>query len=133
MVHLNCSRPIRVDLLLQNGFDFGFLRILGESVVQQRSWCVERFLQKLFIVLLGDDGCAVGHQRRQSSSVIGVGMRVHDVTDRLVGDELLRFGDVSETTRLGLSRLEHHDVIVELHDHRIVAAGSRGEPVQAVT
>src|SRR5262245_16999838 len=59
-------------------------------------------------------------------------MRVHDVTDRLVGDELLRFCDVSESTRLGLSGLEHHDVVFELHDHRIVTAGSGGEPVKTV-
>ena len=31
-----------------------------------------------------------------------------------------------------MSGLEHHDVVFELHDHRIVAAGSGGEPVKAV-
>ena len=99
MVHLNGSRSIRVDLLLRNGFDLRLLRILGESVVQQRSRSVERFLQKLLVVLLRDDRCAFGHQRRQPAGVIGMGMRVHDVTDRLVGDQLLRFGDVGESTR----------------------------------
>ena len=59
-------------------------------------------------------------------------MRVHDVTDWLVGDQLLRFRDVRETTRLGLSGLKHHDVVLELHNHRIVTAGSSGEPVEAV-
>src|SRR5437667_3183609 len=59
-------------------------------------------------------------------------MRVHDVTDRLVGHQLLRFGDVGETTGLGLSGLQHHDVVLELDDHGIVTAGSGGEPVEAV-
>ena len=59
-------------------------------------------------------------------------MRVHDVTDRLVGDQLLRFGDVGETTGLGLSGLKHHDVVLELHDHRIVTAVSGGEPIEAL-
>ena len=59
-------------------------------------------------------------------------MRVHDVTDRLVGDQLLRFRDVGESTRLGLSGLEHHDVVLELDNQRIVTAGSGGEPVDTV-
>src|SRR5262245_62471028 len=59
-------------------------------------------------------------------------MRVHDVTNRLVGDELLRFGDVSESTRLGLSGFEHHDVVFELYNYRIVAAISGGEPVEPI-
>ena len=132
MVHLDGSRSVRVDLLLRNGFDLCFLGIPGEGVVQQRSWSVERLLEKRLVVLLRDDRCAFGHHRRQPSGVIGVRMRVHHVADRLVGNELLRFGDVRESARLGLSGLEHHDVILELHNHRIVAAGSGGEPVEAV-
>src|SRR5262245_23417740 len=137
VVHLDCSRSIRVDLLLRNGFDLCRLRILGKGVIQQRSGSIERSLEKHLVVLLRDDCCAFGHHRRQSSGVIGVRMRVHDVTNRLVGDELLRFGDVSESTPLdvwsgALSGLEHHDVVFELHDHRVVTGASCGEPVKAV-
>src|SRR5262245_21938908 len=103
VVHLNGARSVRVDFLFGNGFDLCFLGILRESVIQQRSWSVERLLEKLLIVVLRDDGSAVGHQRRKAASVIGMRMRVHVVTDRLVGDELFGFGDVSEATRLGLS------------------------------
>ena len=54
-------------------------------------------------------------------------MRIHDEADRLVGDELLRFGDVGERARLGLGGLEDHDVVLELHKHRVVTAGSSGQ------
>src|SRR5262245_4588703 len=59
-------------------------------------------------------------------------MSVHDVTNGLVGDELLRFRDISQGTRLGLSSLKHHDVIFELHNYRIVTPASGGEPVETV-
>ena len=96
VVHLDGARPVRVDLLLRHRFDLRLLRILRERVVQQRSRRVERFLEELLVVLLRDDRGAFGHQRRQPAGVIGVRMRVHHVADRLVGDQLLRFGDVGE-------------------------------------
>ena len=132
MVHLDGARAVRVDLLLGHRFDLGLLRILRERVVQQRSRRVERLLEELLVVLLRDDRRAFGDQRRQPAGVIGVRMRVHHVADWLVGNQLLRFGDVGERTRLGLSGLEHHDVVPELDDQRIVAAGSGGEPVEPV-
>ena len=41
VVHLDGSRPIRIDLLRGHGFNPGLLRILRQRVVEQRSWSVE--------------------------------------------------------------------------------------------
>ncbi len=59
-------------------------------------------------------------------------MRDHDVLDRLGREELLRFRDVGERPRLALPGLEHHHVVLELDDERVVAARPRREPVEAV-
>src|SRR2546422_4240048 len=40
VVNLNCSRSIRVGLLLRNSFDFCFFGILRQRVIKQRSWSV---------------------------------------------------------------------------------------------
>ena len=133
VVHLDGSRAVRVHLLVPHRFDPGFLRGLRQRVVQQRAWRVEGPLEELLVVPVRDDGRAFGHQRGQSAGVIGVWMRGHDVADWLVGNQLLGFSDIGQRARLALPGLEHHDVVPELHDQRIVAAGSGGEPVQAVT
>src|SRR5580698_6004768 len=59
VVHLNGSRPIGVDLLLGYSFKFRFLRILGEGVAHECPGSVERFIEELLIVFLGDDDCAL--------------------------------------------------------------------------
>src|SRR5688572_21255194 len=55
VVQLHPPRAVRVDLLVAEGFDLGLLRVLRERVVEQRSRRVERALEELFAVLLGDD------------------------------------------------------------------------------
>ena len=51
VVHLDDARPVRIDLLLRNGFDLCLHRALRKRVVQQRSWRVEGLLEKRLIVL----------------------------------------------------------------------------------
>src|SRR5690606_41110788 len=48
--------------------------------------------------------------------------RDHDVEDRLTGELPLDLVDVRLRARLALPRREHHDVIAELDDERVVAA-----------
>ena len=65
--------------------------------------------------------------------MVRVRMRVPHVTQRLVRKELLGFGDVRHATGFRLARFEHHHVVLELHEDRIVAAGSGCEPIETVT
>ncbi len=82
---------------------------------------------------LRDDRRAFGDERRQTAGVIRVRMRVHHVTNRLARDQLLGLRDVRERARLALPGFEHHHVIAELDDQRVVAARTGGEAIEAVT
>src|SRR5204862_2677878 len=101
---------------------------------------IERSLEKLHIVLVRDNRRAFRRHRRQAARMIRVWVCVEDVTNRLVGDELFRLGDVSHCAvlrilRASLTGFEHHDVALELDDDRIVtsATGSPSQSVEAVS
>ena len=52
VVHLDPSRSIRVHLFVRHRFDFRFPGIGRQPVIQQRSWCVERPVEKFLAVLV---------------------------------------------------------------------------------
>ena len=55
-------------------------------------------------MLLGDEGA-------QAARMVDVAVCVDDVFDRLVGNELFRFGDNREAPRLALPRFDDRDAI----------------------
>ena len=99
-----------------------FRRVLGERVSDQRARSVERALEELLVVLVSHDRRALGDQRRQAARVIRVRMRVDDVADRLLREELLHFVDDGLSARDVLPGLDDDDVVLELDGERVVGA-----------
>ena len=64
-----------------------------------------------------DDGDPFGGERGKPARVIEMGMRVDEVSDRLVRDDASGFSDDGETASLALPTFEYDDVIAELDCH----------------
>ena len=72
-----------------------------------------------FCVMIGD---ALGHDRRQPAGVIEVRVRVDDIADGLVRNDLPRLRQDRLSARLALPALEHEDVVAELDGESDVPA-----------
>ena len=56
-------------------------------------------------------------------------VRVHDIADRLVGNDLFRLGQHRLATRLALPALEHEDVVAELDGESHISASDAVDAV----
>jgi hypothetical protein len=79
------------------------------------------------------DRRALGPQRPQAARVIEMLVRVHDVPDRLVRDQPVRFGDDVVRARLGQRSLNHHDMIREFDDEAVVRGGDQPDTVRKLS
>src|SRR5690606_10997178 len=129
---LDCAVTVRVNALIADGLETRTLRRPRELVVEQRTRRVERAAQELDAVLLRNDRRTFGHEHRKSGRMVAMGMRDHHVADRLVRELPFDLRDVRSGARLALAGLEHHDVLVELDDDRVVATRARGVAPNAV-
>src|SRR5262245_58650100 len=64
--------------------------------------------------------------------MIRVRVRVEDVANRLVGEQLLRLVDVQLAARDRLTGFEHHHVVLELDEQRVVAARTSRQSIESV-
>ena len=125
MIELDRARAVRVDALVLNAVDAHAARILRQRIVEQRARRVQRAVEELDRVRLRNHRRTLGHDRGNPRRVIAVRMAVPHVADLLAGELALDLVDVELRARLVLARLEHHDVVVELGDDRVVAARPR--------
>src|SRR4029450_3740027 len=74
------------------------------------------------VALMGNNRRAFRNIGPESTRVIEVVVCVHQVANRLVGDELLHFSDHGERTLLVQGRLDHRYEIAELESHAVVTS-----------
>ena len=125
VIELDRARAIGVDALVFHGVDTHATRIARQRVIEQRARRVQRPSEELDGILLRDDRRTLGHHGRDTRRVVAMRMAVPHVADRLARELPLDLVDVELGTRLILAGLEHHDVVVELGDDRVVAACPR--------
>ena len=122
VIELDRARAIGVDALVFHGVDTHATRIPRQRVIEQRARRVQRPSEELDGILLRDHRCTLGHHGRDTGRVVAMRMAVPHIADRLARELPLDLVDVELGTRLILAGLEHHDVVVELGDDRVVAA-----------
>ena len=82
----------------------------------------QHLLEVRLVDLVRQDGRALGDERPQPARVVEVAVRVDDVSNRLVRNQPLGFGDHRQRPRLALPALDEGDVVLEVHgDHGVAA------------
>ena len=122
-IQLDGVDAVGEHLLVAHRLDDGLLSVLLRRIGGERVRQAERLLEIRLVDLMGEDRRAFGDRRAQAARMIDVAVRVDDVRDRLVGDQLLRFRQHREAARLALAQLDHRDVILEVDRESAVAAG----------
>src|SRR5207248_11065034 len=74
------------------------------------------------VVVVGEDGDALGGKWREPAGMIEVRMRIDDVPDSFVRKQPPGFGEDRQASRFALRAFEHDHVVAELDGHGDVSA-----------
>jgi hypothetical protein len=130
VIKLDCLIPIadrvliRERLQLQGPGTRGRKRPLRQSVELQRPLLRRQHnpLIEVAVAVVGDHRCAFRHEGANATQMIEVIMGVDEVTDRLIGEGPLGFGDHGERALLIERPLDDRDEVLELDGDAVVRA-----------
>src|SRR6516162_11772680 len=77
------------------------------------------------VLVVGDDGCAFRHEAAHATQMVEVVVRIDEILDRLVGEELVGFGHQRVGALIAERPLDHHDIVLELDGDAVVRAAAQ--------
>ena len=132
VIQVHRHRVVLDDARVPDRRDLGHLEgaHLGERIRIDRVRPLQYLGEVVHVVLMRDDlGDAAGDRVAHTAGVVEVMMRHDQLRDRLVRPQLLRPGPDGRHA-LGVVRLDHHQVIVELDDQAVMRrAGDAPQPL----
>lgn len=126
VVKLDCRRAVSQHAFgVLNRFELRFARVARERVGIGVETHGADLLEERFFTGRDDQGRAFGHVSANAAGVIVVMMRDGDVLDRFVGNRFSDLFDRLLRDAIVAGRFHHEDVIVEVNEEDVVAAGAR--------